>query len=76
MQQLIDCKWQPTRRKAQDCGNTRVYATAADRNRAIKALIRSGFRYFVCFRDIAGIALQFCKRADWQQPGDGPYVSR
>jgi len=38
----------------------RGYETPADRNRAIKQLVRRGFDYFVCYKDTAAdYALQY-----------------
>ena len=53
---------------------SRAYKTNADRKRAIKAFIRHGYDYFVCYMDTNGpIALQYGKKA-WN-PGQ-VYVNR
>lgn len=42
----------------------RGYASAADRKRAIKQLIRKGWNHFVCYRDVQSqFALEFGKAA-------------
>ena len=46
----------------------RTYKTPADRNRAIAALGRRGWNYFVCYLDVQGLALYFSTAA-WVGPG-------
>ncbi len=54
---------------------TRGYGTAADRNRAIKALVKRGFNYFVCYRDTQAEFALLIGNADWVSAG-GVYVNR
>ena len=49
----------------------RVYATAADRNRAIAQLRRHGRNYFTCFTDVHGYGLSYAHAA-WVDEAKGP----
>ena len=52
----------------------RAYRTSADRQRAIRQLIRRGYRYFVCYLDVRGPALQAAPPPAWL--GDRVYIDR
>ena len=52
----------------------RGYATAADRDRAIRALTRLGFNHFVCYRDVQA---EYALSAGWCDWAIGhPYICR
>ena len=46
----------------------RIYASESDRRRAVQQLARHGYNYFVPFRDVQGVALQY-GTANWVPAG-------
>lgn len=52
----------------------RGYATAADRERAIKQLARRGLNHFVCYRDAQSEFALMAGACTWA--GSRPYVCR
>lgn len=48
--------------------SVRGYDSSANRKRAIAALARKGFNYFVCFRDVQSTYALLYSKADWVKP--------
>ena len=52
----------------------RIYPTLEQRDQAIQAYLRNGFKYIIGWKDTQGWGLQGARLADWQTEANGAYV--